>query len=437
MKYLFLIFILLCSSLSAQNVDYDRAWSAYSSGQYEEALSAIEQCIAGDTANYQYLFLKGKALENMYRYEEAIDTQQQALLLHPDGLEVRASLAALYLLSGQPAISAQFYEQLVTAEPHILRWKMNWATALQSAGKAQEALDQLKIVVQSDSTNWLVYKNMGDCFYRLNGLFQTYHNYYVALTFYPQNKILWGTLTRLLTMNGETEGAIEVGYEAVAIDSTNLEAWKYLGVALYRSGDSRETYRALGKALALGDSTYMTVSHYGVINYHMAQNRSHTQYIRDAEKYLEKAREIDPNDVNIMSYLADTYGYTGKAQKGLEIIDEIEMLVASYDTIGMKANIRRGHLLRRLNRNNEAANVFIAATQHFPKDPRNFYETGICYDRALNKKSAIEWYTRYLEKVDPQWASKNWTEQELKDHEFVTIAMDRIRLLREDLFFEE
>ena len=366
MKHLFLICILFCSSLSAQQPDYDRAWLTYTSGQYEEALFAIEQCIANDTANYQYIFLKGKALENLYRYADAITVQQKALQLNPDGMGARSSLAALYLLSGQPAVSADYYEQLATAEPHIIRWKMNWATALMAAGKHGDALEQLEIVEQTDTTNWLVYKNMGDCYLRIGSLWQTWASYSYALQLYPHNKNLYGTLTRIMATNDQYEEAIRIGTEAVAIDSTNVEAWKYLGIAYYKSGDSRQTHHALGKALALGDSSYLTISHYGVINYHLAQSRNNAFYFQDAEKYLEKAREIDPNDVNIMNYLADTYGYTRKAQKGLELIDEIDKMVASFDTVGMKANIRRGHLLRRLNRNMEAANVFITATKNFP-----------------------------------------------------------------------
>ena len=440
MKYLFLICILLCTSLSAQQPDYDRAWMFYTSGQYEEALTAIEQCIALDTANYRYVFLKGKTLENLYRYADAITAQQAALRLNPGSMEVRAALAALYLLSGQPAVSAEYYGQLVEAEPQVIRWKMNWATALQAAGKPKEALEQLKIVEQNDTTNWLVYKNMGDCYLRLDSLWQTWASYSYALQIYPYNKNLWGTLTRIMAINNRNEEAIKIGTKAVTIDSTNVEAWKYLGIACYKNGDSRQTYRALGKALALGDSSYTTISHYGVINNRLAQNNKNyynPKYFRDAEKYLEKAHEMDPNDVNIMNYLADTYGFTGKAQKGLDIIDEINTMIASYDTIGMKANIRRGHLLRRLNRNIEAANVFITATKIFPKDLRNYYEAGISYDRAQNKKLAIDWYTRYLEKIDPAWATKKWTEQELTDYEFVSTAINRIRQLREDLFFEE
>jgi len=438
MKYFSLISFLFCTSLTAQQTNDDIAWMAYTSGRYEEALTAIQQCIDRDTTQYHYYFLKGKTLENLYRYDEAIVAQQQALRLNPNSMESRAVLAALFFLSGQPSVSAQFYEELATAEPLVNRWKMSWATALLASGKTAEALEQLIMVEQTDSTNWLVYKNMGDCFLRLDSIILSTRYYYYALQLNPNNKNLWGTLTRLLATNDdELENAIQIGNEAVAIDSTNVEAWKYLGIAYYQFGDAPKAYHALRKTLALGDSTFTTVSHYGILNHHFGQAQANYYHRLDAEKYLEKAYKMRPRELNIMNYLAIVYGFNNKNQKGLDIIDEMNNIIANYDTIRIKAEIQRGYLLRRMGKYNEAVSIFINATKIYPKDIRIIYEVGICYDRAQNKKLAIDWYTRYLEKVDPNWANKKWTEQELKKFEFVTIAMDRIKELKVELFWEE
>ena len=429
-KYTSILSMLLCVSLSAQQPDYDRAWMAYTSGQYEQALMSIQQCIALDTTNYRHVFLKGKILENLYRYGEAIAVQQIALRLNPNSLDARAALATLYLSSGQPAVSVQYYEQLASTQPEIDRWKINWATALQAAGKPELALEQLKIVEQNDTTNWVVFKNMGDCYYRIDSLLQTFHYYYSSLKLYPQNKTLWGTLMWLLVSNDHLGGAIEVGNEALGIDSTNVDVWKFLGVAHYKMQNAQEANRALREALSLGDSTLTTYSHYGIVNYHLSN-------YPEAEEYLLKARQLDPKDINLMNYLASTYGHTGKPQNGLEIIDEIDKMIADIDSVGMRANVQRGYLLRLLSRYNDAAKAYITATKDFPKEPKNYYEAAVCYDLGRSKKLAIDWYSRYLEKIDPQWAAKQWTEQELKKHKFVKFVIDRIDRLRVDLFFEE
>lgn len=431
MKYfIFLCSLVLSISVSAQQADYDRAWAAYTSGRYEEALISIQECIAADSTNYQYVFLKGKVLENLYRFADAIDAQQTVLSMNPGGLDATAALATLYLQSGQPAVSAQYYEQLVNAEPEIVRWKMNLATALQASGKHDLALKQLKIVEQKDTTNWLVYKNMGDCYYRIDSVAQAFHHYYISLKLYPQNKTLWGVLTRALVAKDLLDAAVEVGNEAVNIDSTNVEGWKYLGIAYSKLGKVRRAHNALAKTLALGDSSLTTYSYYGIVNYHLYN-------YQEAETYLIKARKIDSKDIALMNYLASTYGYTGKPQEGLEIFSELDRVIADIDSVGMKANIQRGYLLRLLRRYNDAANSYITGTKDFPKESRNFYEVAVCYDMDQNKKLALEWYSRYLDVIDPEWATKQWTVQELKKNELVKIAIDRVEGLKVDLFFEQ
>ena len=430
MKYFSLFSILFCTSLTAQQTDYDRSWMAYTSGRYEEALTGINQCITNDTANYQYLFLKGKALENLYRYDEAIAVQQKALRLNPGSTEALSALATLYLLSGQPVTSAQLYEQLAANEPLVNRWKMNWATALQTAGKYRDALELWQTVVQTDSTNWWVYKNMGDCHYRIDSLIYAVDCYRKSLSIYPYNKNLYGQLTRILVLLGQDVEAITIGNKAVTIDSTNVEAWKNMGVAWYRMGIADSSLFHLNKTLALGDTSLTTSRHYGLLTHHLAS-------YHEAEKYLFRALTADSSNINTIMYLASTYGYTGKAEKGLEVLDKLDKMVAVFDSASMRANIQRGYLLRILNRYNDAAKAFTSVTKNFPENLRYYYEVAVCYDMAFKKKQALEWYLRFLEKTDPKWATRKWTENDFKKFEFVDIAMDRVVSLKTDLFFEE
>ncbi len=431
MKYLFIGF-LFCMPLAAQqSLEYDRAWNSFVSGQYEESLSAIQQCIARDTANYRYIYLKGKILENLYRFDEAITTQLQAARLNPESTEARSALASLYQLSGQPSKSAFYYGQLATKEPSVNRWKIGWATALQTDKKYKQAVGLWHEVTQTDSTNWFVYKNMGDCTYQLDSAVIATDYYRKSLKIYPYNKTLYGQVVRILSNEPfHLEEAIEVGHEAITIDNTNVNAWKYMGVAWYAMGEADSAIFSFRKTLALGDTSLTTCRHYGMLCYHRAS-------YAEAERYLTKTLEWDPDNIRTLHHLAIISGYTGKAREGLRFLDQINKIAAYADTSAMQANIQRGYLLRILNRYDDAAKTFITATQNLPRDARNYYEAAVSYDMAFNKKEAFDWYTRYLEKIDPNWATRKWTDKELKKVEFVRIAMDRVQSLKTDLFFEE
>ena len=56
---------------------------------------------------------------------------------------------------------------------------------------------------------------------------------------------------------------------------------------------------------------------------------------------------------------------------------------------------------------------------------------------ANEKSLAMEWYSRYLERIDPNWATRQrWTADELEKHRYIRAAERRIGILRTDLFFE-
>ncbi|MDR1172452.1 MAG: tetratricopeptide repeat protein [Bacteroidales bacterium] len=431
MKCIFFTCILFCSSLAAQQPDYDLAWIAYTSGRYEDALTAIQPCINRDTANYRYIFLKGKTLENLYRYDEAIAAQLQAARLNPESAEARSALGALYQLAGQPSKSAYYYGQLATKEPTVNRWKIAWATALQTERKYRQAWELWHEVTKTDSTNWFVYKNIGDCAYQLDSLIIASDYYRMSLKLYPYNKALYGLAVRILSTDPfHLEEAIEVGREAIAIDSANVNAWKYMGAAWFSMGIADSAIFAFRKTLALGDTSVVTCRYYGMLCYHRAS-------YAEAEKYLTRTLQTDSDNLRTLYHLAVISGYTGKAREGLLRLDQIDKIVAYADTSAIQANVQRGYLLRILNRYDDAARAFTAATLSLPKDTRNYYEVAVCYDMAHHKKQAFDWYNRYLEKIDPKWATRKWTEKELKDLEFVSIAMERIQSLKTDLFFEE
>ncbi len=424
----FVVCFLCCTSLFGQNTDRDKAWQLYMQGNSEEALTVVQHC--KDTADYRTAFLKGKILESMYRYDDAMVAQQTALRLNAESVEARSALAALYAQTGRSGESAQLYGQLAEAYPSVNRWKINQAASLQAAGKYNEALNLLKIVTAADTTNRMVYKSMGDCLFRMDSLEQATVYYRKSLNIHPANKSLYGLLTHIYVLLNDPEKAVAVGNEAVAIDSTNVEAWKNLGVAWYRIGDPYRGIAAFRRTLALGDTSLTTGRHYGILC-------CHTAAYTEAEKYLSKALAAEPDNTNTMHYLAVACGYTGKAKRGLDLIDSINKIVALYDTVRFKAEVQRGYLNRVLYRYNDAVKSYMVAVKAYPKQAIYAYEVAVSYDMGLKKKQALDWYVRFLNQIDPGWETKNWMEEEKQKPTYQNTAMARVRSLKTDLFFEE
>ncbi len=426
MKYLLTLFCLVGMSLYAQTADYEQAWKLYINGQYEDVLTIVPQ----DHADSRCLFLRGKVLENMYRYEEAIATQQQALQINPAYKEAKVALAALYQMAGQSALSVELYKQLAAEEPHMLRWKMNEASALQLIGKCRDALVLYQDVSKVDSANWIVYKNMGDCFFRLDSLANTALCYQKAVDLYPKNKELYIQLIRLYTNLKQPDEAIRTAKEILQSDSMSIDGWKYMGVAYYRKAQSDSALMAFRKTLALGDTSLTVCQYYGMLCYQ-------TFAYKEAEKYLERVRVADPKDMVTMYYLSIVYGYTGKAGGGIALADTINKHIQPYDSMRIRAETQRGYLYRIQNRYDDAAATFINLTKIEPSKSIYYYEVAVSYDMALKKKQALDWYIRFLNLIDPTWERKIWSEEDLKKSTYQNAAMNRVGALKTDIFFEE
>jgi tetratricopeptide (TPR) repeat protein len=393
-------------------------------GQYEKALSSIQHCIAEDSANYNLFLLQGNIQENLYQYDKALASYNQALQLNEENKEIKSSLAALYAKIGRNDISAGLYVQLAEAEPEIRHWKMKSAMALQLLGKHQQALEMLRDVILKDSLNWVIQRDMGDCYFRLNNFDSAAIHYQKSLDFYPNNRS-FNQLMRIKIKNEDYVEAIKTGREAVKLDSTNVEAWKQMGRAYFLINMKKNAIAVFDKAVALGDTSYFTCSHLGLLYYPEDYNLG--------IKYLEIALRQETSDLAIMYYLSIAYEYGGELEKSIALIDNINKNIKSYDSIRIISEIQRGVVYRKQRRYNEAIKTYSDVIKSDPSQIIFYRIIAEIYQYDLRKKKeALEWYIRYINKLDPKWETNAYEENTLLQY-----TKDRINKLKTDLFFEE
>jgi tetratricopeptide (TPR) repeat protein len=391
-------------------------------GQYEEALPTVQQCIETGGDDYRLLLLQGKIQESLYRYDRAIDSYSQALRLNDEVSEIKSALAALYLKSGQPNMSAALYGQLAEAEPEIDRWKMNCATAPQSAGKYGKALNLLRDLVLKDSLNRGVLKDMGDCYLHVNNPDCATACYSKALNYNPNNKTLYVQLMKIGNRRKNNDTVIFIGKKAVDIDSTNVEAWKYPGLAWFNKGLHEDARRAFNKTVTLGDTGAITSLHLGMLHYF-------TKEYRLSEKYLDIALLHDPGNLTAMYYLSIVYGLTGRIDEGLKLTEEIEESI-KQDTVRTRSHIQKGYLYVQKDLYDEAIKVYTAVVRADATQMGIFYNIAYLYDRMDKKKEALDWYIRFLNKMDARW------ETEEPKHSLLLVCKNRVEELRVDLFLK-
>jgi tetratricopeptide (TPR) repeat protein len=392
-------------------------------GHYEKALSAIQQCTVTDSADYSLFLLQGNIQENLYQYDKAVSSYNRALQLNGDNREIKSSLAALYAKMGRVDIAAKLYSQLAEAEPEVLHWKMKAAAALQSLGKHQQALCLLREAVLNDSLNWVVQRDMGDCHFRLNNFDSAAIHYQKSLNVYPDNRSFI-QLMRSKIKTKEYVEAIKTGREAVKVDSANVDAWKQMGLAYFFINMKQNAIAVFDKAVELGDTSYLTCSHLGLLCYPEDYNRG--------IKYLEIALRQEPDELSVMYYLSVAYEYGGEFDKSIDMVDKINEAVTVYDTLRIKAEMQRVVVYRHQQRYDEALKVYLSLVKTDPSQI-DFYRiiAGLYLD-LRKKKESLDWYIRYMNKADPQWETTVY-----KEFSYMNSYKELINMLRTDLFFEE
>jgi tetratricopeptide (TPR) repeat protein len=431
MKNIIILSLLTGTVLHAQTKE-DTAilWKLYTDSRYEDMAMLAGRCLSQDSSNYQYAYLKGKAMEGMFRYKDAIEAQRLALRLSNGNADAMSALAGLYLASGQSHASAVLYRQLAVREPNVTHWKINEAKALQTSGKFHDAVIRLRDASHTDSLNWVIFKNMGDCWQQMDSMQQAAVCYRKALDLYPDNIQLYGHLSRLYLRIGNLDKAVETSIRAITADSTFADGWKNAGVAWYRKEMLDSSKRAFDRALMLHDSSLLTNRYAGMLYFR-------TFDYANAEKYLSKAYAADSTDMSTIYYLAAADGYVGKAMEGIALLDLLDQMLDRYDTIRLQAGIQRGYLYKTLEKYDLAARTFGKIHTAVPHKAIYVYEVASSHDMAHRKKQALDWYIRFLNQIDPDWETTEWTEPDKKKPTYQNIAMERIKALKTELFFEE
>ncbi|MDR2562507.1 MAG: tetratricopeptide repeat protein [Prevotellaceae bacterium] len=416
-------------SLYAQNGDYEQGLMLYYTGRYDEALIRFKACAEREKTDFRCLYMSGKTLENLYRYDEAIEMQELASKLSPEAKEVIAALASLYMQSGQATNAASLYKRLSEKEPDKPRWIMSRALALKAALRIGDALLLFKQLETLDSLNWLVFKNSGECYLAMDSLKQASLRYENALRLYPSNIALHGQLASLYIRLNKLHEAQSIAVKSLEYDSTYIEGLRYAGIALYRQNIA-DAIEYFNRAMALGDSSKMVV-------WYSAMIMCRTFDYRRAEKMIKKALKYEPDNPHFLYYLAIALDAQGKYDESIASLDSINRVMRHYDSLIISADNQRGVTFRNMGETDKAANTFKQLAEKLPNSPLYLYNVASTYDLGGRRREAINWYKRFLNKLSPEWENEPLPELGNQPPTYKTMARLRTDALGIELFYHE
>lgn len=433
-KYILLLVSSFFSlSIYSSTLSYSNIWQLYAECQYDKGLKEIEVLLEQDSTQSQLHFLRGKFFEKLYKYQEAIFSYEKSRQMK-ESKENLTALASLYLEVGQVMKSVELYNRLDKLEPKSIYTTLK-ASSLFKAGYIQPALEAFLCALQNDSTNWIIHKYIGDCYFRLNKYSKSMESYCLAANYFPQQLELQARLASLYLKFNKLDSAEKVSKTIISIDSVNIDGLRSMGIVKFRQNNIVESQKYFKKLLNLGDSSLVVLNYQGILAYKKYELNNNSEDLEDAELYLEKSSKLDPENINTIYYLAICKRKLDKGKEGLLELSRIDSIFTQNDSLKVRVDEERGYLYRSLWEYYKAAEVFRSLVERKPDNSKYYYEVGASYDFAFEKQKALNWYKKFLTKIDSNWEAKVH-DQEKDRPTYKSVAIGRVEALTIDLFHE-
>jgi len=290
------------------------------------------------------LHLEGDLEGAKAAYEEALEAD-------PDNPAALNNLGFLLAQTGKVDEAAALYRRAIEVDPGSSMAKVNLGNLFASAGDLGGAVAYLREAVVNDPGNALAWDSLGRVLLlagKARDAEEAYRRAIDAAPNWPARDLclLYAGLGTAAGALGRRDEAVQVLRRAVAVDSTCVEAWTQLGVALFLRRDFGSAGEALRRALALDPDAVRARRYLGMTHLAIGERSA-------ARKELERAHRIDPGDVKVRADLAALDLSEGRAADALARVEGCE----APGEDGDRLRFYRGLALDRLGREEEALAV--------------------------------------------------------------------------------
>jgi tetratricopeptide (TPR) repeat protein len=232
-------FILMC--LAKQPTKRPESWSTIVdmlSDIYQQTTGeAAELEVAGPQLEARELMDKGYSLTELQRFEEAVETYERALNLHPDDAWIWARKGRTLRLLGDLDEALNAYNKALALFPNY-GWAFNGkGIVLEQLGNAEEAracYERAAEIKPGEIWHWY---NLANAQYNLEMIQESVVSLKKALELDPAHASSWAKLGQIFRQQGSLQAAVDHYQQAIRLESDY--AWAHNGCGL--------AYRMLGE----------------------------------------------------------------------------------------------------------------------------------------------------------------------------------------------
>ncbi|PJZ68878.1 anaphase-promoting complex, cyclosome, subunit 3 [Leptospira perolatii] len=332
-------------------------------GRYPQAIERFQKAILYDPKNVHAYYNLTLAYKHSGQFTDARATALKAKEIAPDDPRVALLAGNLFNEINDPDAAIEAYKEGLASSPDDPQLIYNLALSYYKKGEIPQAEEQFKqVTLKSKGGKLAALSNsyLGNIAYNRGNYVEAEHYFREAATISPNDAKFLYNLAVVLKKNGKNE-----------------ESVKYLEMAKQAGATDPELFRAIADSfekMNLGEQSI------------------------DA---LQKSLKYNPNDIDTLFQLAETYYNRGDLLAAEETYRRIVSSTPG-DSFTETALLNLGVVLDQMERYGEAVTALNRVLDINPKNAKAYYNLGLVYKHSGNGTQAIENFRKasYLDPTD-------------------------------------
>ena len=326
----------------------------------QSAINLFEQALQKDHAFP--LAYAGVADASLVMYREtknslwsakALAAAQQAGALNQNQPEILLALGSVYNASGRTAEAIAELKRALEVAPNSDEAYSRLGAAYLSNARSSEGIQALKKAVEINPYYWINHVNLGNAYYQLGDFTNAVDCYRRVIELDPNNPYAYNNLGAVLLQSGRFQEAVEPLQKSLQF-SAEGQAYSNLGAAYFYLkqydkaitayeksvqlvpnsdmfvGNLAEAYDLAGQkdrgrstfeqAIALAYKSLQVNPHDAITKGRLALWYGKKGDFKQALKFIAEARQIDPNDLDLIYYQAQAQALSGDKSNAIETL---------------------------------------------------------------------------------------------------------------------
>ncbi len=433
--FLILFGILFSSNSTAQNQELVKRMELSMLKEQHDSVRVIASLILQtDSANWLAHYYLGKMALSDYNYFEAISHFENANASDTANSVIENALADSYDFIGKDEMAINIYYNQYLRDTLSLEPIVKLANIFRKKNEYGSAIYYYQKAVAINPTNFFYYKQLALCYDKINVQVGAILSYQTAIMLNPYDASLYIQLANIFNTDRAFLDAIKTCKKGLTQYPNNAQLLKLQSYAYYLNRDFDSSIVGFDKLLQLGDSSYFNLKYQGLALFEKKE-------FERAANNLLLAKEYNDEDAETFFYLGSALGRSSNGDDGFNYLNKSKNLLEPSPVELANIFSEMAYILQDQEKY-ELALEYLKTAYKYNATPVLSFKMAQLYDYFLkNKKLAINYYDGYLIMVNPTKTDvvENKTDHESssQDSAMIQNANERIRILKEDLFFEE